>query len=68
MSSLDTPVKFDVSSVGLFQLMTAGMLENNARPFLDGEDDEKSKIEVIISVSNRSSFKTCSSSSLFLTS
>jgi hypothetical protein len=34
MSRLDTFVKFDVSSVGLFQLMTAGMLENNAWSFL----------------------------------
>ena len=31
MTSFDTFVKFDVSSVGLFQFMTAGKLENNAR-------------------------------------
>jgi hypothetical protein len=36
MSSLDTFVEFEVSFVGLFQLMTAGMLENNAWPFLHG--------------------------------
>jgi hypothetical protein len=35
MSSLDTFVKFDVSSVNFFQFMTAGMVENDARPFLD---------------------------------
>ena|SRR5215831_18547951 len=34
MSSLDTFVKFDVSSVGLCQFMTARMLEKYARSFL----------------------------------
>jgi hypothetical protein len=37
MSSFDTFVEFNVNSVGLFQLMTAGMLENNAWPFSHGE-------------------------------
>ena len=36
MSSLDTFVEFDVSSVEPFQLMTAGMLENNAWSLLYG--------------------------------
>ncbi len=37
MSSLYTSVRFDVSSVDLFQFMTARMLEYNTRSFLDGK-------------------------------
>ena len=37
MSRLDTFVEFDVSSVDLFQFMTAGMMKYDTRTFLYGK-------------------------------